>query len=192
MGDFIDRGPLSAAVLDYILNLHELGFQVHPLRGNHEEMLLDSAKLDAKNTLMQYLDFNNTKDLLDARREINVKYIKFMENLPYYYELEDFFLVHAGLNFNCKAPLKAYDDMLWIRDFTPNKHFLKNRKLIHGHTPTNLNIIKEAIYNAYAVIPLDNGCVFYQNVVAIEGYEIGNLLCLDLDTFELHIQPYND
>jgi len=192
LGDFIDRGPLSAAVLDFVFNLHELGFQIHPLRGNHEEMLLDSAKLDARNTLHQYLDFNNTKDLLDTDREINPKYLQFMENLPYYYELEDFYLAHAGFNFNHREPLKAYDDMIWIRDFTPNKHLLKDRKLVHGHTPTSLNIIKEAIRNDDPVIPLDNGCVFYQNVVAIEGYEIGNLLCLDLDTFELYIQPYSE
>ena len=192
LGDFIDRGPLSAAVLDHIFNLDELGFQVYPLRGNHEEMLLDAAKLDPRNVLLQYLEYNNTTDLLDREREIDKRYISFMETLPFYYELEDFYLVHAGFNFNAADPFKVFDDMVWIRDFTPNKRFLKGKKLVHGHTPTSLNVIKESISGDKDLIPLDNGCVFYQNGINIPGYEIGNLLGLNLDTLELVVQPYDD
>lgn len=192
LGDFIDRGPLSAAVLDHIFNLHELGFQVYPLRGNHEEMLLDAVKLDPNNVLTKYLDFNNTTDLLNLNREVESNYLSFMETLPFYYELEDFYLVHAGFNFNVAKPFIAYDDMIWIRNFTPNKRLLNGKRLIHGHTPTSLGLIQDAIFKNEIVIPLDNGCVYYQNEVIIPGYEIGNLLALNLDTLELIIQPYDE
>jgi len=192
LGDFIDRGPLSAAVLDHLFNLHDLGFQIFPLRGNHEEMLLDAAKLDPRNVVLQYLEYNNTKDLLNSEREIDSKYISFMERLPFYYELEDFFLVHAGFNFNVKNPLASYEEMIWIRNFTPNEKILRGKRMIYGHTPTGLSVIKKAISNKNTAIPLDNGCVFYENSLALPGYEIGNLLCFNLDTQELIVQPYDD
>ena len=43
LGDYIDRGPMSREVIDYILDLTGKGFDVIPLIGNHESMLLDSV-----------------------------------------------------------------------------------------------------------------------------------------------------
>jgi serine/threonine protein phosphatase 1 len=43
MGDYIDRGPDSKGVLDYILQLLESGYDIRPLLGNHEEMMLIAA-----------------------------------------------------------------------------------------------------------------------------------------------------
>jgi serine/threonine protein phosphatase 1 len=43
LGDYVNKGPNSAGVLDYIVQLQAAGFQVHCLRGNHEQELLPSA-----------------------------------------------------------------------------------------------------------------------------------------------------
>ncbi len=40
LGDYIDRGPDSKGVIDYIMTLQKKGFDVVPLKGNHELMLL--------------------------------------------------------------------------------------------------------------------------------------------------------
>ncbi|MBT29955.1 MAG: serine/threonine protein phosphatase [Thalassobius sp.] len=193
LGDFIDRGPLSGAVLDYVINLQNMDYQVYPLRGNHEQMLLDAARLDPVSVLHQYLDFNNTRDLLDGSRDIKPKYVEFMDKLPYYYELEDYYLVHAGFNFTVENPFTEYDDMIWIRKFSASKRFLKEKKLIHGHTPTNLHDIKYAIEEKKSVIPLDNGCVYYNSyALDIPDWNMGNLLCFDLDSLELMVFPYDD
>ena len=41
LGDYVDRGPASAQVIDAILRLAtEPGFEVRALKGNHEEALL--------------------------------------------------------------------------------------------------------------------------------------------------------
>jgi serine/threonine protein phosphatase 1 len=77
--------------------------------------------------------------------------------------------------------------MLWIRQFEPSGKVLKEKTLIHGHTPYLLDVIKEAVANKSQVIPLDNGCVFHG-----ENKFLGNLLCLDLDTFELFVQENQD
>jgi serine/threonine protein phosphatase 1 len=43
-GDFINKGPDSKAVLDYIFHLREKGFYIRSVRGNHEQMLLDAIE----------------------------------------------------------------------------------------------------------------------------------------------------
>src|SRR5438876_897645 len=42
LGDYIDRGPDSKGVIDYILSLKERGYRIYPLKGNHEQLLLDA------------------------------------------------------------------------------------------------------------------------------------------------------
>ena len=41
LGDFIDRGDDSRAVIDYLLNQPLAGFDAIYLRGNHEQAMLD-------------------------------------------------------------------------------------------------------------------------------------------------------
>ena len=43
LGDYIDRGPDSKGVIDHIWYLQKSGYQVHCLRGNHENMLLQEV-----------------------------------------------------------------------------------------------------------------------------------------------------
>ncbi|MBK7956987.1 MAG: serine/threonine protein phosphatase [Bacteroidetes bacterium] len=45
LGDYIDRGPYSKGVIDFILSLRKSGYHIHTLRGNHEQMLLNSTKM---------------------------------------------------------------------------------------------------------------------------------------------------
>lgn len=42
LGDMIDRGPDSKGVIETILELHEEGYAIKPVRGNHEQMLLQA------------------------------------------------------------------------------------------------------------------------------------------------------
>lgn len=44
LGDYIDRGPLSAGVLAYIMNRRSDGYNLFLLRGNHEENLLNACR----------------------------------------------------------------------------------------------------------------------------------------------------
>jgi len=39
LGDYIDRGEKSREVVDFVMELQEKGFDIIPLRGNHETML---------------------------------------------------------------------------------------------------------------------------------------------------------
>ena len=40
-GDYIDRGPSSKQVIDYLIELEQQGMQLQLIQGNHEEMFLN-------------------------------------------------------------------------------------------------------------------------------------------------------
>ncbi len=187
LGDYIDRGPDSSGVLNTIIGLMEDGYNIYPLRGNHEQMVMDKAALAGTEETIAYLENNNSEDLLGRNKKVRPEYLKFFERTAYYFELDKFYLVHAGFDFKARDPLTAYEEMLWIRQFEPNEKVLQGKILIHGHTPYLLDVIKEAVASKSHVIPLDNGCVFHG-----ENKFLGHLLCLDLDTFELFIKENKD
>ena len=60
LGDYIDRGPDSRAVLDFIINLDEM-HQLIPLRGNHEIMMLDAR--EKKSWLASWLSYGGEATL---------------------------------------------------------------------------------------------------------------------------------
>lgn len=180
LGDYIDRGPDSRGVIDHIWYLQKEGYQVHCLRGNHEQNLLDAyseTRFECeipKETLLSF-EVKTVKDIPKV-------YIRWMEKLPYYFDLEDYILVHAGLNFNLAKPLDDHADMIWIRHWYDNidSDWLGGRIIVHGHTPTRQLEIKRSIntLDEIPAIDIDAGCVF-------ESFGLGNLCVLNLDTKKL-------
>jgi serine/threonine protein phosphatase 1 len=217
LGDYINRGPDSVGVIDFILTLQNQRYQIFPLKGNHEDMLWQShlshenttdTKLLAK-TFFYHISlalskkkgelshfnkrilpsrFEKRKGLVDSLGRILKKYLPFFENLPYYYETEDFYLVHGGFNFKSNQPLEDYKRMMWL--MRPNKDFdleaFTHKKLIHGHFSVSLAEIQEKLTQNASVIPLDNGC--YKALTHPEDTTKGNLCALNLDTLELVVQ----
>ncbi len=192
LGDYIDRGPDSKGVIDYIIGLQQKGFKVTPLKGNHEDVLLTCYAQDKKtNQPHTIYDLkagwfkHGGKATLksfgaESILEIPKKYIDFMAQLPHYTILDKFILVHAGFNFKLDNPFLDQRAMLWIKSFRVDKSKTRNRRIIHGHIPHSLSKIKYQLKNADA-ISLDNGCVYEE-----DGR--GNLLALELNTLELKIQ----
>ncbi len=106
LGDYIDRGPDSKGVIDYIFKLKEDGFQVTATKGNHEQMLLRAIDGDTNQPWYQN-GARMTLRSFEATHEDNIptEYIDFIKELKFYIELEDCFLVHAGFNFEREDPL---------------------------------------------------------------------------------------
>lgn len=187
LGDYIDRGTDAKATVDYIFELQKSGFQVFPLMGNHEEMLLNSSSKIVKDNVVYSLKTDKSK-LYNEHNEIDRKYFDFISQLPYFIELENAFLVHAGFDFDIDEPFSFVSAMLWIRGWKYNYEKAKGKFVIFGHTPTQLSEIKASIENGKKAIPLDNGCVFKGRQK--DGFS--NLLCLNLTNFELIIQQNID
>jgi|SRR6056297_1135590 len=186
VGDLIDRGPDAKAVIDFFMDLKK-NYPVQIVRGNHEEMMLNTLSKDsenwffngAENTLRSFQ--NNLKmDGMKLQNIIPQKYIDFISSLSYYIELEDYFIVHAGFNFAGNNPFEDTDAMVWTRTEENNPEFTNNKKIIHGHTPIPFQQIKMNIQNTISTIyNIDSGCVY------LTFNDLGTLTALNMDTLEL-------
>lgn len=170
LGDYIDRGPDSRGVIDTIWELEESGHTVFALQGNHEESML-KARHDLK-TRRNWMIYGGGETMDSFRafdfNEIDQKYWDWMEKLPSYLILDDYFLVHAGINFDIPDPMIDKKSMRWIRNWYDNinLNFLDGKIVVHGHTPMHRQEIKNQAailrsgYKDRPYIDIDNGCVF--------------------------------
>lgn len=184
LGDFIDRGKNSKGVLDTILLLRESGFNnIICIRGNHEQMLLDSY-LDENR---EYLWVKNGGDYtlqsfrVNFANEIPKKYIELIESFPHFHVIDKTLFVHAGLNFNVENPLEDLHSLLWIREINIEKmenSKYKDFEIIHGHTPTTkAEILRE--FDNGKIKCLDNG-------VYLKGNDYGSLTIAELKSKKLN------
>ena len=200
LGDYIDRGPSSKEVVDYLMYLQKEEYNTRLLLGNHEDYLLRAYKEELKqkkflgikqrNKVKKEWLFHGGRETMQSFKVNDLKsfpkkYLEWMKALEYYIELDDYFLVHAGFNFDADDPLEDKDSMLWVREYNIQPKKIKNKSIIHGHVPVNLEFIDMSVKNkSYKFIDLDNGCYMSKR----EGY--GNLVALELNSMEYRVQ-YN-
>ncbi|TAE19346.1 MAG: serine/threonine protein phosphatase [Bacteroidetes bacterium] len=185
LGDYIDKGKNSAGVLDFILQLRQQ-YEVHTLRGNHEQNILETqVEYDRKLFRAFVAKINKSPDLLTAEDTIVPVYEDFMRGLPYYLELPDVWLVHAGFHTGAEDMLADKNYMLEGRKTVYDALKLKHKPVLHGHTVTYRSDIEKAVQTRASVIPLDNGCVYNKPHKMYDHTQTGHLCCLNLDTFEL-------
>lgn len=162
LGDYIDRGDKSKEVVDFLMELQEKGFDIIPLRGNHEAMLLDAYE-DEKNISRWILNGGN-KTLesfeINSVEDIESKYISFLQDLKHYYAFEDYLFVHAGFNDNVLNPFTDYYSMLWKCKESYKNPLLANKTIIHGHNPISISACEERVISKLDVINIDTGCVY--------------------------------
>ena len=170
LGDFVDRGRDSKGVIDFILEMREKGFKIHTLRGNHEQMMMDSA--GSMENFMLWIKNGGDATLksfgITSYHDLQPAYKNFLHRTKFVISSGDYLLVHAGLNFHSPDPFEDREAMLWIRDFYIDPHQLGNRTILHGHTPRPLPVI---LSQQGMAINLYGGCVYnllheYGNLVA--------------------------
>jgi serine/threonine protein phosphatase 1 len=152
LGDYIDRGQNSAAVLDLLIErarTHRTSF----LKGNHELFLFEFLEnpgvlkhweqYGALPTLASYgltptvnADPKEQAELSASLRNVIPKsHSQFFAGLKLCFTCGDFFFVHAGVRPGTPLWRQREEDLLWIRD-----DFLLHEKpfekiIVHGHTP---------------------------------------------------------
>ena len=152
-GDYIDRGPDSAKVLEALVQLCALAdFDVRLLKGNHEQALLEFIEdptegapwidYGGAQTLRSYglkvSDSNNNEALWRLRDQLlgamPASHLRLLQQLHLIHVLEDYAFVHAGVRPNIPFDAQIEDDLLWIRqDFLEAKGPFE-KVIIHGHT----------------------------------------------------------
>ncbi|MBB6239959.1 serine/threonine protein phosphatase 1 [Pedobacter sp. AK013] len=183
LGDYIDRGFDSKAVLDTIFLLREYGFDLICLKGNHEQMLLDALEDPDKlnNWLMNGGNETLSSFLTSSIHKIPAKYIDLLESFRLYYEYEQYIFVHAALNMRIADPFSDVQTILWSRSQNEllDYGWLGERILIHGHTPTMEQEIINNFEDSYPIKCIDNG-------VFVKKHGYGGLCILELENFSLN------
>ena len=174
LGDYIDRGPHSMQVVDYLLSEPLPDFKSVYLLGNHEDMLLEFIESShwavGKNwlnyggllTLLSYgvsiEGIHNFNELSKIRTKFlnncPISHRQFFRSLQLSFELGGYFFVHAGIKPKLPLNKQKNDDLLWIRyDFlNSSKQFEK--VIVHGHSVTEVPELKSNR------IGLDTGACF--------------------------------
>lgn len=202
LGDYVDRGPGSKEVIDYIRKMQQDKFAVTALKGNHEDFIVEMWDAETKSSSLFSKIFGTQnrrkwfavggKECLKSFnvksvRDIPEDYIEWMRSLEYFVQMDDFVLVHAGLNFEHSDPFRDKHAMMWSRDYPIHPWKIQNRRIIHGHMPVNIEFISDAVKNkAMSFIDLDNG----NYVTGKTGF--GNLVALELNEMRMVIQDNRD
>ena len=163
LGDYIDRGPDSAGVVDFVLKLRNADrrVSVRTLKGNHEDALLtflrdasmgpawsqyggaETVRSYGVRAPLQQEDAESWEPARIALREAMPKpHLDFYEALETHIVLGDYCFVHAGLRPGVPIAEQAEQDMLSIRnDFLSSRRPFE-KKVIYGHTPTREPVIE--------------------------------------------------
>lgn len=155
-GDYVDRGPDSARVLDALCWLRRHApYEVHFLKGNHDQVLLDY--LDDPWRARDWMRFGGVETLAsygvepppleaDAARHatarddllerLPVAHLRFLDQLDLMVELGDYVFVHAGIRPGRPLADQSADDLLWIREDFLGATQRHEKHVVHGHTWT--------------------------------------------------------
>lgn len=212
VGDYIDRGPHSKQVVEYVRYLPKMTqAKVVALRGNHEDAWLrvrrygwpEFVRPPHHGCLPAYRSFINApvavtgqepiaeeREAFESGRFIPRRIVEWMEKLPYWYEDDHAIYVHAGLppapDGGFYHPSQLPDppvQLLWLRD----EHFFRNyrgKRVVFGHTCTELLPTELSRY-----CPTDPESLWgYDHVVGIDtGCGRGGFLtCLELPSLTVY------
>lgn len=138
LGDYIDRGPDSRQVLEWIIERTARGACL-PLRGNHEVMLVEALRGTA--AMKAWLQFGG-QEALDSYahhgrgrpEDFPAEHLRFLEEqlLPGY-ETETHLFVHATLEPHLPLNQQPDDALYWNRFETLQPHD-SGKIIICGHT----------------------------------------------------------
>ncbi len=139
LGDYIDRGPESAGVIGYIIDLQaRLPEEVIALKGNHEAIALDviDGVMPAEHWLAQGGAATLRSYGVRSASELPGAHVHWLRSLPLSHDDGRRFFVHAGIDPN--KPLNAQEDtdLFWIREPFLSERRDHGRLIVHGHTPT--------------------------------------------------------
>jgi|WetSurMetagenome_2_1015567.scaffolds.fasta_scaffold96692_3 serine/threonine protein phosphatase 1 len=156
LGDYVDRGPDSRAVIDVLLALEACGdVEARFLLGNHESVLL--RFLDDPVTGEAWLGLGGRETLAsygapaplaggspDAWRQVRDRFaasipsdhLDFLHGLKPAFELGDYFFAHAGALPGVPLRRQAPRDLLWIRQLFLLDSRPFEKVVVHGHTPS--------------------------------------------------------
>jgi len=154
-GDYVDRGPDSAGVLEWLLALRrERGESLYLLKGNHEQALLRFIaepgwgacwidQFGGAATLSSYgvtppgpcagrVDLERARDLLLT--QMPASHLHLLQRLDLMVVFGDHAFVHAGVSPDAPLREQTEDDLLWAREAFIASRRRFEKVIVHGHS----------------------------------------------------------
>lgn len=170
LGDYIDRGPHSAHVIEYFCRRmdrnNDASVTFLHICGNHEEMFLTFMDTIGKDE--QWLAYGGIETLksygiktsnktarqlaLEALEVVPISHVEFLRRLPSAIKLRNYWFVHGFVDPKLSFERQKEQTLLWARpdDFAWPKQGT-DFTVVHGHTPV------DAISVAATHINVDTG-----------------------------------
>jgi len=155
LGDYVDRGPDSFGVIDYLIEFAKSLPATVFLRGNHEQMFTDYLAGHEPTTFLMNGGLKTLSSYQsNGEWPIPLPHRTFLEALHNVVETEAHIFVHAGLRPG--VPLTEQDiiDLLWIRREFVTSDYDWGKTVVYGHTPLKAPLLTGAR------LGLDTGCVY--------------------------------
>lgn len=161
LGDYIDRGPDSKGVIDYLVEVNKK-YTCHFLLGNHERLLLDFLH---KRELSPWM-VNGGRQTLNSYHSSEIEFklptehLFFLSNCHMFIDTPTYFFVHGGIKPDMKIEKVVkeadFEYMLWERSHIKAPKYKWEKTVVCGHTPLR------KIINHERLIAIDTGCVYHQ------------------------------
>lgn len=153
LGDLMDRGPGSAAVIETAMALKASGKNVRFLMGNHEEVFVSACRkrdpkvtrfflrIGGEETVLSYpisrseyltLDMEQLTERLATL--VPETHIAFIESFEDQIVIGDYAFVHAGIRPGVALAEQKPSDMRWIREEFVDQRGDLEKVVVYGHT----------------------------------------------------------
>ncbi|MER9657545.1 metallophosphoesterase [Mesorhizobium sp. M0152] len=159
LGDYVDRGPDSKGIIDFLIEAKARDRRHLMLAGNHDIGFLDFLKTPDPEGL--FIRFGGIQTALSygvaisegtsvwfGRAETAVRkghqalleavpqgHVDFLRSLRFSATFGDFFFCHAGIRPGVALERQNLQDLTWIRDVFHDHTGLYAKIIVHGHTP---------------------------------------------------------
>ncbi|GFE49415.1 serine/threonine protein phosphatase [Roseobacter cerasinus] len=158
LGDYVDRGPDSCGVIQFLVDAQQQGRNWITLKGNHDRYLsrflddmtvYDSAtsfelhwfnpRLGGDKTMASYGVTADETDPLEpvldaARAVVPQAHRDFLNQLPLMHVMDALVFVHAGIRPGVALEDQVEEDLIWIRQGFIDDQTDHGRLVVHGHT----------------------------------------------------------
>jgi serine/threonine protein phosphatase 1 len=158
LGDYVDRGPDSKGVIDFLIEAQKSDPRHLMLAGNHDIGFLDFLGApDPDGLFIRYGGiqtaqsygvtlaggstwFGNAEAGLSQGHAALVEavpqsHVDLLRSLPFSVTFGDFFFCHAGIRPGIPLQQQSPQDLIWIRDVFHDHAGLYPKIVVHGHTP---------------------------------------------------------
>lgn len=154
LGDYVDRGPDSRGVIEFLVRQTAADGRILSLAGNHDIGFLDflaepepePAGLFARHggvqTAQSYgveLDLHDMVAFGESSRALAAAvppaHRDFLSALKFSVSFGDFFFCHAGIRPGVALDAQDPKDLVWIRGDFHSHRELHPKVVVHGHTP---------------------------------------------------------